>query len=167
MKVGVVAIDPGPVKSALVVWSGSVINLARYASNSEILALLQSWQPSAGRPCVIEQVVSYGMTVGAEVFETVFWSGRFCEAYGAERVHRMPRLHVKLHLCHDSRARDANIRQALIDRFGGKNAAIGKKAARGPLYGISGDLWAALALAITWWDTMSGVHLDSIREVPA
>jgi hypothetical protein len=57
---------------------------------------------------------------------------------------------VKLALCGDSRAKDANIRQALIDRFGGKDAAIGRKAAPGPLYGISRDVWSALAIAVTY-----------------
>jgi hypothetical protein len=27
-----------------------------------------------------------------------------------------------------------------------------KNSAPGPLYGVSGDIWAALALVITWWD---------------
>ena len=61
----------------------------------------------------------------------------------------LPRRAVKLALCGDSRARDANIRQALIDRFGG-SAAVGRKAAPGPLYGISRDVWSALAIAVTY-----------------
>jgi hypothetical protein len=147
----ILAIDPGPTESALVVWGGTSIHLSRYAENEAILELLKGWAPQ-GNPLVIEQVASYGMPVGAEVFETVFWSGRFAEAYGFHQVHRVPRLQVKMSLCHDSRAKDGNIRQALIDRFGGKEKAIGKKASPGPLYGISGDLWAALALAVTFYD---------------
>ncbi len=42
----------------------------------------------------------------------------------------LPRRAVKLELCADSRAKDANIRQALLDRFGG-STAIGRKAAPG------------------------------------
>lgn len=34
----------------------------------------------------------------------------------------------------------------------GKEKAIGKKATPGPLYGVVGDEWAALAVAVTWWD---------------
>ena len=112
-----IAIDPGPTESALVVWDGAAVQERRYAPNDEILALLQTLKASES-PCVIEQICSYGMAVGQEVFETVYWSGRFAEAYGAERVSRIPRLKVKLHLCHDSRAKDSNIRAALIDRFG-------------------------------------------------
>lgn len=49
-------------------------------------------------------------------------------------------------------AKDANVRQALINRFGGKDAAIGRKAAPGPLYGISRDMRSALAIAVTGHD---------------
>ncbi|MDP9113138.1 MAG: hypothetical protein M3O20_05595 [Acidobacteriota bacterium] len=143
----IIALDPGPELSALVVWNGTAPSLLRYAGNEEIMALLRTWR-ATGSPCIIEKIASYGMAVGEEVFETVYWSGRFAEAYGVERVHRIPRLKVKQHLCHDSRAKDGNIRQALIDRFG-----KGTKKHPGPLLGVSGDLWAALAVAVTWWDT--------------
>lgn len=65
----------------------------------------------------------------------------------------LPRKDVKLHLCQSPRANDATIRQALIDKFGGKDAAIGNSKAKGPLYGITRDVWQALALAVTWWET--------------
>lgn len=143
----VLAIDPGPTHSALIVWNGSTIATKQYTTNQEILAELLALKEGC-EPLVIEQVASYGMPVGAEVFETVYWSGRFAEAYGAERVSRLPRLQVKLAICHDSRAKDSNIRQALIDRFGNP----GTKQQPGLLYGITGDLWAAVALAVAWWD---------------
>ena len=98
---------------------------------------------------VIEKVESYGMAVGAEVFDTVWWAGRFAEAASRVPVVMLPRRAVKLALCGDSRAKDANIRQALIDHFGG-SAAVGRKAAPGPLYGISRDVWSALAIAVTY-----------------
>lgn len=143
----VIAIDPGPECSALIRWDGSAITLKQYAPNAEILSTIGDL--SGRDPLVIEQVASYGMPVGVEVFETVWWSGRFAQAYGADHVSRVPRLQVKLHVCHDSRAKDGNVRQALIDRFG----KPGTKKEHGVLYGISGDLWAAFALAVTWWDT--------------
>lgn len=153
----IIAIDPGNVESALIVWSGECIDVMRYGPNEDILDLLRKWRTGPRIvPLVIEQIASYGMAVGETTFETVFWSGRFAEAYGMDRVHRMKRLAVKLHLCHDSRAKDQNIRQAIIDRFGGKDRAIGKKATPGPLLGVSGDLWAALAVALTWHDLNTG-----------
>jgi hypothetical protein len=57
---------------------------------------------------------------------------------------------VKLYLCGSLRATDANIRAALLDRFGpGREIAVGTKRAPGPLYGIKGDEWSALAVALT------------------
>jgi hypothetical protein len=82
------------------------------------------------------------------VFDTVWWRP-VREAASRVGVVMLPRRAVKLALCGDSRAKDANIRQALIDRFGG-SAAIGRKAAPGPLYGISRDVWSALAIAVTY-----------------
>lgn len=146
----VIAIDPGPVNSAVIVLCGDSIyqNMAYYQTTEWVLNWLR--RPQRAWPLVIEKIASYGMAVGETTFETVYNSGRFAEAYAPGPVHRMVRLAVKMHLCHDSRAKDANIRQALIDKWGGKEQAIGRKAAPGPLYGVSGDLWSALAVAVTW-----------------
>jgi hypothetical protein len=65
-------------------------------------------------------------------------------------VARLGRRAVKVAICGDSRAKDPNIRQALIDRYGGKERAIGNKNLTGPLHAIARDVWAALALAVAW-----------------
>ncbi len=144
----ILAIDPGPVESAWVLWDGESICLKDKAGNEEVLQIARDCGVGPSNKCVIEQIASYGMPVGAEVFETVYWSGRYAQAFGADRVSRIPRLKVKLHLCNDSRAKDTNIRQALIDRFG----KPGTKKQPGLLYGVTKDVWAALAIAVTWWD---------------
>lgn len=142
----IIAIDPGNVSSAVIVWDGARIVNKLYASNEDVLYQLKQWKNDV--PCVIEKIASYGMAVGETVFETVYWSGRFCEAYGSHNVSRITRIAIKNHLCHSSKAKDANIRQALIDRIG----IVGKKSTPGPLFGVAGDLWAALAVAVTWHD---------------
>jgi len=113
----------------------SVIDMVRHWVKPEVLA--------------IEMIASYGMAVGRDVFETCVWIGRFVEAW---RWPAEPRLiyrrDVKLHLCGSSRAKDANVRQALIDLYGGPSA-IGKKASKGPLYGVKSHAWSALAVAVT------------------
>src|SRR5579872_18085 len=119
----ILAIDPGPTESAWVLWDGTRLDVFAKEPNGTVLEKVRQFSGKTAA-CVIEQIASFGMTVGAEVFETVYWSGRFAEAYGAGRAHRIPRLAVKLHVCHDSRAKDGNIRQALIDQFGGKDRAI-------------------------------------------
>ena len=153
----VVAIDPGYQQSAYVVWDGSRVLEHGIEENEVFVSRLQGAYALAlvARPAVvIEQVESYGMAVGREVFGTVFAAGRMYQAMHSRGcvTALMPRRAVKLHLCHSAKAKDSNIRQALIDRFGGKDKAIGKKASPGPLYGIRADEWQALALGVTWWD---------------
>jgi hypothetical protein len=151
------AIDPGNERSAWVVYETALGMHSRpilsygYDTNERTMRelLAQPWDRLA-----IEMVACMGMSVGAEVFETVYWIGRYVEAFGAERVTRVYRREEKMHLCGNMRAKDTNIRQALIDRFGpGKDRAIGNKKNPGPLYGISGDVWQALAVAIVYVDT--------------
>lgn len=152
MSRAVYGLDPGNKRSALV---GLIPGKAPepYLLDNETLRRFLLQMPRArGQVLVIEQVRSYGMAVGAEVFDTVHWSGRFHECWPGH-VELLPRQEVKLHLCGQARAKDANIRQALIDRYGpGKEKAIGRKATPGPLYGFKADLWAALAVAVTWRD---------------
>lgn len=141
------AIDPGTYRSAWLQFDGTRPTAFGITANEILAKALRS----GGLPevVVIEKIESYGMAVGAEVFDTAWWSGRFAEAAARVPVVMLPRRAVKLALCGDSRAKDANIRAALIDRFGG-SAAVGRKAAPGPLYGISRDVWSALAIAVTF-----------------
>ena len=144
------AIDPGPVQSAwLLLDNGRISHPGNMGiwPNEDLRAQLRPWA-SLRDVLVIEQIASYGMAVGAEIFATVHWAGRFHEAAHPGLVVLLPRLAVKTHLCHDSRAKDANIRAALIDRFGGPTAI--RKG--GALYGVHADLWSALALAVTYAD---------------
>ena len=147
----IIAIDPGPVQSGYVIWDGKAILHAEIIKNEELNNIL----PHAKRDhnLVIEQIRSYGMAVGASTFDTVFWSGRFCESFG-KPFYLMPRLEVKKHICHNGSAKDSNIIQALVDRFayGQKNKGKGTKKEPGFFYGFKSDIWQAFALAVTWWD---------------
>lgn len=151
----VFAIDPGPEWSAYVLWDGSRVLEHGKDGNEIVRTMLRMMDEN--HAVVFERVESYGMPVGREVFETVFWTGILYAAAFSDDRHRMPRKDVKMHLCGQVRAKDSNIRQALIDRFGGKEKAIGKKAKQGPLYGLRADEWQALALAVTFHDQRAGV----------
>lgn len=119
------------------------------ADNHELLAACRDHDG----PVAIEMIASYGMAVGKEVFETCLWIGRFVQAAGPERVRLVYRKDVKLHLCGTPRAKDPNVRQALIDRWGGKAEAIGNIKKPGPLYAVKSHAWAALGVAVTALET--------------
>jgi len=142
----IIAIDPGTTQSAFVIWDGVEIIDKDIANNETLLKFARDW-PVKPIPMIIEQIRCYGMPIGATTLDTVFWSGRFWEAWKGEK-HLMPRLEVKKHLCHNGSAKDSNIRQALIDRFG----PPGVKKSPGLLYGVKKDIWAAMAIAVTWMD---------------
>jgi hypothetical protein len=119
----------------------------------------------------IEMIKSYGMPVGATVFETCVWIGRYVEVVrdlfvDVDLVYRGD---VKLHHCHSSKAKDSNVIQALIDRFasGVRNRGKGTVADPGWFYGFKADIWQAYALAVYTADTLrvdvpGGAH---VREV--
>jgi len=115
----------------------------------------------------IECIASYGMAVGAEVFQTAEWSGRIREYADewlcAESILRVYRRDVKLNLCGSSKANDSNVRQAIIDRYpangGGMVPQIGTKKEQGPLYGFAKDKWAALGVALTVADKQNELFI--------
>lgn len=152
---GILAIDPGTEKSGWCVFDLGAVIRSGVAPNPELLTYLQRGHFRInGYRLAIEMVASYGMPVGREVFETVRWIGRFQQAWHSpEAVELVYRRDVKLYLCGSPRAKDANIRQALLDMFprtgGGKTPQIGTKAQPGPLYGVSSHAWSALAVALT------------------
>ena len=152
----VIAIDPGSNQSAYVVWSGNKILKLGIVGNGILLreVLPEVFQEHPGIEMVIEEVACYGMPVGQSTFETVFWTGRFCQAWPGGWV-RQVRMYVKMHVCQDSRAKDSNIRQALIDRF--EPDLKPKCRPKEALKGVSKDCWQALALAVYYHDTHAEV----------
>jgi len=161
------AIDPGNTASGWVLIDVATRRPIEFgkSSNDDLRRRIDTY---AGMPgaltadrVVIEMVASYGMPVGAEVFETCVWIGRFFEGYASGHgvtptlVKRQP---VKLHHCHSAKAKDSNVRQALVDRFapGQANHGKGTKAAPGWFFGFHADVWQAYALAVYAADITAG-----------
>jgi hypothetical protein len=150
------AIDPGTTESALVVYAVHEQRVIQHETiANEVMLERLGWaaRQFVGAVLVVEQIESFGMAVGRETFETVWWAGRFHQVFTVGPRARVTRRDVKLHLCGTSKAKDANIRQAILDRFGG-SSAIGRKKTPGPLYGVKGHEFAALAVALTFVDTV-------------
>lgn len=138
----ITAIDPGTDKSAVLTLRDGTVREPLIIGNESLLTWAREglWQNVA-----IEMIACYGMPVGRETFETCLVIGRLLEIFDQSRVpvKLVYRRDVKLHLCGSARAKDGNIRQALIDKYG----APGTKKNPGPTYGVSSHLWSALAIA--------------------
>ncbi|MEI8369777.1 MAG: hypothetical protein WCJ31_15185 [Planctomycetia bacterium] len=151
----ILAIDPGPEQSAVVFWNGSRVVECAILDNRKVRECIGSYCDATHKPRVaIEMIASYGMAVGASVFNTCVQIGRMVEMADrcGVRAELVFRKDVKLHLCGTPRAKDANVAQALRDRIGEK----GTKAKPGPLFGMRSHTWAALAVAVTAWDGAAG-----------
>ena len=146
-----VAIDPGTSLSAYLVMETddySIIDKGKVA-NAELIAMVRTGYFDM---LAIEGFQSFGMPVGKEVFETAYYIGRLmqiAEDLGS-KTRMVYRSDVKLHHCLTPRAKDANIRQVMLDRFG----AQGTKKNPGPLHGVTADIFSALAIATYVADTM-------------
>lgn len=147
----VLAIDPGTMESGWVRFCNEHVIDSGVWKNHDMLAMIDQ---GGFDDMAIEMIASYGMAVGREVFETCVWIGRFVEAFrDPDAVKLVYRRDVKLHLCGTTKAKDANVRQAILDLFprigGGKTPQVGTAKQPGPLYGVSSHAWPALGVALT------------------
>lgn len=133
----VIAIDPGNVLSAWLIYDGTKpLSFGKWDNRSLLRAIKVGPELSADE-CAIETLKPRGMPTSFEEMQTQLWAGRFIEAWfehraGGEKFavtepHQMFRHDIKMHICGHATAKDKNIRAALIDRFGGESVAIGGK----------------------------------------
>jgi hypothetical protein len=181
-----IAIDPGNVESAFVLFNGE--RPLEYGKWDNRLLLNSDALNADGFAdhLAIETLKPRGMPTSFEEMQTQLWAGRFIERWRGEFT-QVFRSDVKMHICGQAKANDSNIRQALIDRYGGQDKAIGGKRCQtckgkgnagtkrqplqcwtcggngkhppeGPLFGISADVWSALAISCTYWDKNHQPH---------
>jgi hypothetical protein len=149
----ILAIDPGPTESAyLALKDDGLPYFFSKVDNNELAFFLEN--ASDYGDLVIEEIQSFGMAVGKEVFTTARWTGVF-EGSAKRRgksVSLVGRQEVKLFWCQSPRAKDANVRRALLDHYG----PPGTKKSPGITYGIKKDVWSALAIAGYWHAKQNG-----------
>ena len=147
----ILAIDPGTIESAYCVIDEETYKPEEFGKvkNEILLNLIYSRLSNSVNyyTMVIEMIASYGMPVGKEVFDTCIWIGRFVEAYDKDYKF-IYRKDEKINICNSMKAKDSNIRQALIDRFG----EVGTKKNPGWFYGFKADIWQAYAVGVTYLD---------------
>lgn len=154
----ILAIDPGNVETGYAVLELPELKLYEFGKvkNEELLEKIRSNHFADVDKKVQERIVSYGMSVGASVFETCIWIGRFYEALqGTDYISRVDE---KMTLCHSMKAKDCNIRQALIDRYAQHDLVNGKGTKKQPdiFYGVSKDVWSAIAVGVTYYEKIKG-----------
>ena len=135
----ILAIDPGPTLSGY--YGGP--HCHGVVENHGILDVIEGMSGVVDL-VAIESMEARGMPLGNESLETVLWTGRFVQACYERGVATglFRRSAIKLTLCGSNRAKDANVRAALIDIYG----APGKKKTPGGTYGVKSHAWAALAV---------------------
>jgi hypothetical protein len=140
----VLSVDPGQSVSAYVKLSQSAIVDHGMKRNEDVLSIVAT---SNFTELAIEMIASYGMRVGKSVFETCVFIGELkatAEARGVP-VRLVYRKDVKKFVCGTHLANDRDVRRAMVERYGDS----GSKSAPGRTYGITQDVWQALALATT------------------
>lgn len=182
-------IDPGTRETAMVATDCREIVVAEYVPNAEVFKRLDAATEAhwTRRPhVVVEGIQAMGMIVGQETFDTAVLVGRIVQ----HCIHRkltysiVYRGDVKRTMCGTSLAKDANIRQAVIDAFGSDSVVFGVRCeacrsskarrAKCPTCAgtgftqqphaasrVTGHCWQALAVAVAFNRMTNGGHCVS------
>jgi len=151
----ILSIDPGNEQSAYACYKNGEFLEFAIVQNETMLHIINQYDADR---IIIERMECMGMAVGRSVLDTCVWIGRYIQKAGSP-VYTIGRRDVKLHMCGSVRAKDSNVRQAVMDRYGStRQKAIGTKKNPGPLYGASKDIWSAMAIALTASESESGLE---------
>lgn len=126
-------------------------------SNEELLVIVK--KEDYGK-MVYEAFASYGMAIGQSTIKSIEWNGRFIQCALDREIPVFPifRKDEKINICGTMKAKDANIRQALIDRFAKHDFKNGKGTKNEPdwFFGFRADSWSAFAIGTTYLDLYKG-----------
>lgn len=126
------AFDPGNEKTGWISYKreddapgGLVIVEHGNSPNAEIRKMIREIPRNERGFLSIETPKPRGQLTSTEEFETCIAIGRFLQVWAVSRWSYVHRDDVKYHLCRDIGAKDKNVTQALKDRFGGEQHAVG------------------------------------------
>lgn len=145
----ILAIDVGTTETGFCIINKETYKPIRFGkiSNEDLLDIIRNEEYDT---LIYEEFQSYGMPIGVSTITSITWNGRYMQiALDREKtVDYIYRKEEKMNLCGSMKAKDSNIRQALIDRFG----EVGTKKEKGWFYGFKKDIWSAYAVGVTWLD---------------
>jgi hypothetical protein len=141
-------IDPGETHSGVVLYDSVTRQVLESWSGYENTWLAKDIAENPASEAVCERIAPMGQPMSKNLVATAEWSGVFWGRW-PRRWHWITRNEVKVAICGRCQGvSDPHVLTGTQERFGGKAAARGCKAAPGPLYGVSGHAWQALACVI-------------------
>lgn len=149
----IVAVDPGPITSGMVVYDREESRVVRCNPKAELYDLrAEVWWAARNSAALCFERTQAGPP-STQVVLTTEVVGRLMEMADAVDLPWTAyyRRHVLFALgVGGAKSKDAVVRQVLLGLHGGtQGVAIGTKKNPGPLYGVSSHGWAALAVAVT------------------
>lgn len=169
------AIDPGDVESAFCFMDMETYEPLYFAKekNEDAMEHMVSYVVGSDTAnsnvthVAIEMLSSYGMSVGKTVLFTAAWVGRFyqCLSEYVPYMHYIYRQDEKLCICGQMRAKDSNVRQALIDRFAKFDFKQGKGSIKNHdwFWGFKADIWQSYAVGVTFIDSYKGIYTLTVN----
>jgi len=169
----ILAIDPGNIESAYVLWDGEKMLDKNYLPNKECLSKFEQQRFQNIDCVVIEMVSSYGMPIGQNTIDTCVWIGIFKQFFHNKEVHLRFRQTVKMHHCHAlNGVNDGAINNVLKGKYGDDktqkrpNEVIWNDCVKhnGGREYMNGDIWAAFALATSWTEPPSSIIQNPLER---
>lgn len=155
----ILSLDVGTVESGYCLVDTDTYKPIKFGkiSNEDLLKIVKEEEYEI---LVYEEFQSYGMPVGQTTIASITWNGRYIQSAldRNKRAEPIYRREEKMCLCGTMKAKDSNIRQALIDRFAQFDFKNGKgtKSNKDWLYGFKADVYSAYAIAVVFLDKENG-----------
>lgn len=154
----ILAIDAGTTESGYVIMQAEPFKLLEFGKISNY-GLLNIVKTEDYEKLIFEEFQSFGMPIGESTIKSITWNGRYIQSALDRGIEAIPiyRKDEKMTLCGSMKAKDSNIRQALINRYAKHDFKNGKgtKAKPDTFYGVSKDVWQAIAVGVTYWETVN------------
>lgn len=153
----ILALDVGTEQSAYCLIESTNYELLSFGKikNDKLLDIVKTYNYER---LIYEEFQSYGMPIGVTTITSITWNGRYIQSAldRDKMVCPIFRKEEKINLCGSMKAKDSNIRQALIDRFAKFDFKSGKGTKKNPdtFYGFRADIWAAMAVGVTYLDKL-------------
>lgn len=151
----ILSLDVGTKMSGYCIADGNTLKPIEFGkiNNEDLLKIVKEKNYDL---MLYEEFQSYGMAIGESTITSIKWNGRYIQSAldREKKVVPIYRKEEKMCLCQTMKAKDSNIRRALIDRFAIHDYKNGKGTKKNPdwFYGFKADVWSSYAIVVTYHD---------------